>query len=253
MARRIIIVRLPHIINRLPSNLRFVSAAGAETTATTLYWWALAMVAYPEVQKRAQAELDSAVGRSRVPTFSDAANLPYIQAIVKEVLRWRPALPLGLPHTSSEDDWYNGMFIPKGTLVLPNLWSCNHESSSYGDDAKSFRPERFLDANSKAIPGPAETREEGHGTFGFGRRACVGKHLANEALFIDIATVLWAANFERALDQDGKEVLIDTESFVDTGMVLYAYRHDNLTQASVLTRTLQPASPIRMQDYPSIS
>ena len=110
-----------------------------------------------------------------------------------------------------------------------------------------------MDANSKAIPGPAETREEGHSTYGLGRRVCVGKHLANEALFIDIATVLWAANFERALDQDGKEVPIDTETFVDTGMVLYAYRHDNLTQASVLTRTLQPASPIRMQDYPSIS
>ena len=116
------------------------------------------------------------------------------------------------------------MFIPKGTLVLTNLWSSNHGSSSYGDDAKSFRPERFLDANGKAIPGPAETREEGHSTYGLGRRACVGKHLANEALFIDIATVLWAANFERAIDQDGKEVHIDTETFLDTGIILYA-RH----------------------------
>jgi cytochrome P450 len=182
------------------------------------------MVAYPEVQKRAQAELDSAVGRSRVPTFSDAPHLPYIQAIFKEVLRWRPALPLGLPRSSTKDDWYNGMFIPKGTLVLTNLWNCNHESSSYGDDAKSFRPERFLDANGKAILGSAETHEDGHSTFGLGRRACPAKYLANEELFIHTATALWAARFERALDQDGKEVPIDTETVVDTGMVLYAYR-----------------------------
>ena len=186
-----------------------------------MYWWALAMVAHPEVQKRAHDELDTAVGRSRVPTFSDAPNLPYIQAIVKEVLRWRPVLALALPHSTTEDDWYNGMFIPKGTLVLTNLWHCNRESSSYGDDAKKFRPERYLGANGEAIPGPAETREDGHGSYGFGRRICVGKHLANESLFISIATALWAANFERVRDEDGKEVPIDTETFVDTGMVLY--------------------------------
>ena len=58
---------------------------------------------------------------------------------------------------STEDDWYNGMFIPKGTSVLLNLWNCINESSTYGDNAKSFRPERYLDANGRAIPGPAET------------------------------------------------------------------------------------------------
>ncbi|KAI9442653.1 cytochrome P450 [Lactarius indigo] len=193
-------------------------AAGAETTANTLYWWTLAMIAHPELQKRAQAELDAAVGRSRVPTFSDAPNLPYVQAIVKEVLRWRPALPLGLPHTTTEDDWYNGMFIPKETLVLTNLWHCNHESSSYGDDAKNFRPERHLDANGEAIPGPAEMHEDGHSTFGFGRRACAGKYLASDSLFIYTATALWAATFERI---GGQEAPIDTETYVDTGMVLY--------------------------------
>lgn len=71
-------------------------------------WWTLAMVVYPEVQARAQAELDSVVGRDRVPTFEDLSNLPYICAMVKEALRWRPVDPLGLPHRSSEDDWYEG-------------------------------------------------------------------------------------------------------------------------------------------------
>ena len=184
-----------------------------------MHWWALAMIAHPEVQKRAQDELDTVVGRSRTPRFSDATGLPYIQAIVQEVLRWRPVLALALPHTSTEDDWYEGMFIPKGTLCLTNLWHCHHDPSAYGDDAADFRPERFLNAHGEVIPGPADTREDGHCTFGFGRRACVGKHLANESLFIYIATTLWSATLERVCGKDGKEVPPDIDTFVDNGMV----------------------------------
>lgn len=181
------------------------------------------MITHPEVQRRAHAELDSVVGRSRIPTFSDAPSLPYIRAIVKEVLRWRPALGLSLPHSTTEDDWYDGMFIPKGTMCLTNLWQCHHDPSYYGDDAAGFRPERFLNAHGEVISGPSETHEEGHGTYGFGKRACVGKHVANESLFIYIATALWAATLERARDRDGNEVPLDLEKFVDTGSVLYVY------------------------------
>jgi len=178
------------------------------------------MVARPDVQKRAQAELDAVVGRARPPTFSDASNLSYIQAIVKETLRWRPSLPLGVPHNTNEDVWYDGVFIPKGTMCIANLWQCHHDPAFYGDDAAKFNPERFLDAHGRLLSGPAETRDEGHSTYGFGRRACVGKHLANDSLFITIATVLWAANLERIRDKNGKEVTPDTETFVDTGMVV---------------------------------
>ncbi|KAI9444592.1 cytochrome P450 [Lactarius indigo] len=194
--------------------------AGAETTSTTMNWWAVAMIAHPEVQKRAHIELDTVVGRSRAPTFSDAPNLPYIQAIVKEVLRWRPALQFALPHSTMEDDWYNGMFIPKGTLCLTNLMQCHRDPSSYGDDAADFRPERFLGAHGEILPGPSETHEDGHGSFGFGKRACVGKHMANDSLFIYISTALWAMTFERARDKDGNEVPLDVEAFVDIGMNL---------------------------------
>ncbi|KAH9058308.1 cytochrome P450 [Lactarius vividus] len=193
--------------------------AGADTTSTTMSWWALAMIAHPEVQKRAHIELDTVVGRSRAPTFSDAPNLPYIQAIVKEVLRWRPAIPFSLPHFTMQDDWYNGMFIPKGTICLPNIMQCNRDPY-YGDDAASFRPERFLGAHGEILPGPAETHEEGHSTYGFGKRTCMGKHVANESLFIYIATALWAVTLEPARDEDGNEVPIDAEAFVDTGMTL---------------------------------
>ncbi|KAI9444581.1 cytochrome P450 [Lactarius indigo] len=194
--------------------------AGADTTSTMLSWWVVAMIAHPEVQKRAHIELDAVVGRSRAPTFSDAPNLPYIQAIVKELLRWRPALPFSLPHATTEDDWYNGMFIPKGTLCLTNLMQCHRDPSSYGDDAANFRPERFLGTHGEILPGPAETREEGHITYGIGKRACVGKHMANESLFIYIAMALWALTLERVRDEDGNEVPVDVDALVDTGTSL---------------------------------
>ncbi|KAH9040829.1 cytochrome P450 [Lactarius hengduanensis] len=187
------------------------SLARCKTISNTMSWWTLAMIAHREVQRRAQAELDTAIERSCIPTFSDAPNLPlaYIQARVKGVLRWRPTLPLGLPHTTTEDDWYDGMFIPKETLILTNLWHFSHESRSYGDDAKNFRPERYFDANGEAILSPAGIHEHGHGTFGFGQRACIGKYLANDLLFIFTATALWAAIFERV---NGQETPIDTET-----------------------------------------
>jgi cytochrome P450 len=83
-----------------------------------------------------------------------------------------------------------------------------------------FNPGRFLDSCGKIIPGPAETRGEGHVTFGFGKRTCIGHHVANDSLFIFIATTLWAKNLERVWDQEGKEIPLDTDSFFDTGIVV---------------------------------
>jgi cytochrome P450 len=84
-------------------------------------WWTLAMMAYPETQARAQAELDEIVGRDRLPTFADYSYLPYIRAMVKEIMRWSSISPLAVPHRPTEDGWYEGMFIPKGTICIPNI------------------------------------------------------------------------------------------------------------------------------------
>ena len=88
------------------------------------------------------------------------------------------------------------------------------------DDAARFNPRRFLDASVKIIPGPAETRGEGHITFGFGKRTCIGNHVANDSLFIFIATALWAMNIKRVCNQEGKEIPLDTDSFFDTAIVV---------------------------------
>ncbi len=187
--------------------------------ATTLLWWALAMIAFPQVQRRAQAEIDAVVGRDRLPTFDDTHRLPYVRAIIREVLRWRPAAPFSVPHVATEEDWYEGMLIPKGTVCISNLWHCNHDRAVFGEDADEFWPERHLDEHGELLPRPVETYQAGHVSFGFGRRICVGKDLALESLFIDTARILWATILERARDENGKEVLLDIETIVDAGAV----------------------------------
>jgi len=74
------------------------------------------MTLHPEVQRKAQAEIDTVVGTSRLPTFEDRTSLPYVEAIYREVLRWSPPLPMGAPHSLTEDDYFNGYFIPKGNF-----------------------------------------------------------------------------------------------------------------------------------------
>src|SRR6266404_6345760 len=103
------------------------------------------MLAHPDVQARAHAELDKVVGHARPPTFDDLPSLPYVRAIVKEVLRWAQIAPFGIPHVSTADDWYEGMFIPKGTICLPNMRLINADPSVYGEDAMRFNPDRHLD------------------------------------------------------------------------------------------------------------
>ena len=80
------------------------------------------MTIHPEAQHRAQEELDHVVGRERLPDFSDQESLPYINALLKEVLRWFPILPLGVPHLATCEDEYQGLRIPKDTVIFPNIW-----------------------------------------------------------------------------------------------------------------------------------
>ena len=153
------------------------------------------MIAYPEVQIQAHTELDEVVGNARPPTFADIPSLPYIRAMVKETLRWSLVVPFGVPHSTTEDDWYEGMFIPKGTVCLQNMRTIHSEPDVFGSDAARFNPNRYLDESRqvKVLDG----REDGHLTFGFGRRICPGRYVAEGTLAIDIATLLWAMRFER--------------------------------------------------------
>jgi len=111
--------------------------AGVDTTTISMTNFILAMILHPEIQQKARAEIDAVVGRDRLPDFSDRGSMPFMDCILKEVLRWKPVTPLGVPHATTDNDIYRGMFIPKNTTVLPNVWAMLH-------DPEEFIPERFL-------------------------------------------------------------------------------------------------------------
>jgi cytochrome P450 len=82
----------------------------------------LCMLLNPDAQRRAQAEIDEVIGHERLPTLADRARLPYLEACIKESLRWHPLTPEGMAHKAREDGVYNGYVIPKGTVLIPNVW-----------------------------------------------------------------------------------------------------------------------------------
>ncbi|KAG6906805.1 hypothetical protein DXG01_012033 [Tephrocybe rancida] len=176
--------------------------AGAETTSSTLAFFLLAMVLYPECQSRAQEEIQSVIGNDRLPENSDRDSLPYLECILQETSRWNHAVPLGVPRTALEDDVYKGMLIPKGCTVIANTRAITLDASIY-KDATVFDPSRFL-------PAPAGRGEPPTSAlFGFGRRKCPGRHLADESLWITIATILATLKIKRALGPDGMEIIPD--------------------------------------------
>ncbi|KAM5544325.1 hypothetical protein V8D89_001985 [Ganoderma adspersum] len=159
----------------------------------------LAMALYPEVQRKAQKELDAVVGTKRLPDFSDQPSLPYVAAIVKELLRWHPTTPIGIPHRSLADDEYNGHRIPDGTVIFVNMWAILHDPDLYPQPAE-FRPERFLDSSGNL---DVHGRDPADVVFGFGRRICPGRHFADSTLFIFCASVLSALEIGPPVGEDG--------------------------------------------------
>lgn len=82
----------------------------------------MTMALYPHVQRKAQEEIDRVIGTSRLPGFKDREDLPYIDAVLKEALRWHPVVPMGVAHMAMEDDILEGYRIPKGAAILTNIW-----------------------------------------------------------------------------------------------------------------------------------
>ncbi|KAL5046488.1 hypothetical protein BDW71DRAFT_181799 [Aspergillus fruticulosus] len=169
---------------------------GSDSTISAIASFFLAMVLYPDVQRRAQEELDRVVGRGRLPGFADRDHLPYINAIVKESLRWHPVTPMGVAHSVMEDDIHGGYYIPKGSVIMPNIWAFCHDPEDY-KDSMSFNPERFL--------GDKPERDPQTISFGFGRRICPGRILAESNIYLTIAMSLAAFNIGKPV-RDGEEI-----------------------------------------------
>lgn len=138
-------------------------------------------------------EIDRVVGPSRLPTWEDEPNLPYLRALIKEVHRWAPIGTLGIPHATSEEDEYKGDRVPKGTIVFPNITALNRDPELY-KDPELFCPERFLgdDLNASASANHSDFRKRDHFHYGFGRRVCQGIFVAEASLYIFISRAIWA-------------------------------------------------------------
>jgi cytochrome P450 len=163
----------------------------------------LMMVVNQGAQEKAQAEIDAVVGKDRLPTIDDRPLLPYLDAIFREILRYSPVAPLSIPHATVDDDMYNGFHIPKGAIILANLWAMGHDESRY-PDPHAFKPERFLNDDGSLKPNDIE-----HIAYGFGRRICVGRHLADTSVWSVIAKVLAVFKILRPLDENGVEIPVE--------------------------------------------
>ncbi|EIN09014.1 cytochrome P450 [Punctularia strigosozonata HHB-11173 SS5] len=179
-----------------------IYAAGADSTLSLICSFFLAMVLHPNVLKRAQEELDRVVGSDRLPTFEDRPNLPYVDCVIRETYRWNPAAPIGVAHRLTQDDVYEGMFIPEGTTILPNIWGMMHDPELYGEDHLDFRPERHEGLSEKRF----KETDPRNFAFGFGRRICIGQYFADNALFIALSSIMHCLDIRKKIGPDGKVV-----------------------------------------------
>ncbi|THH17243.1 hypothetical protein EW146_g3540 [Bondarzewia mesenterica] len=170
--------------------------AGIDTTSSSVEFFLIAALLHPSATKKAQAELDAVVGRDRLPTFQDQESLPYIGAFIKEVERWRPVVPLAVPHSVTRDDIYEGYDIPKGATILGSIYSMMKDPEMF-PEPNLFHPERFLSPS----PGAQDPRFVDFTLpFGFGRRQCPGMHVASQSLYILVTRILWAFDITQAPD-----------------------------------------------------
>jgi cytochrome P450 len=175
---------------------------GAETSASSIMVFIMAMAAFPDVLAKAQGEVDRIVGSSRMPNRDDIENLPYVEACMLELLRWRPIIPLGVPHNTIADDTYGDFTVPKNTTIIVNTWRINHDESFY-DQPEKFDPDRYLqDAfgrGSSARSQDIKGRRINY-TFGAGRRVCPGQKFAENSLRMHFAKLVWAFDIKRTGD-----------------------------------------------------
>ncbi|KAH9976332.1 cytochrome P450 [Lactifluus volemus] len=199
-----------------------ILAAGADSTVSSMASLFLALTLYPDVQKRAQAELDFVLAGDRLPTFDDRPHLRYIDALCKELLRWQMVTPLAVPHAPSEDDIYRGFFIPKGCTIIVNTCAdlryrraILHDPEIY-PDPEVFNPERFLNKDGSLRDDPVISL-----AYGAGKRICPGRHFVDATLFIVVSSVLSVFDVTKARDENGHEIPVNVSPNLPGGIVMH--------------------------------
>ncbi|KAI0701738.1 cytochrome P450 [Earliella scabrosa] len=212
-------------------------AASFDTTISAIAHFTLAMIQHPEILKKAQKEIDAVVGNSRLPTFSDRPNLPYVNAVVNEALRISSPVPLGLPRRITEDNVYKDMYIPKGTLVFGNNHNMVRDPSIF-PNPDAFDPERYLEEVDEAT---AKLRDVRNYVFGFGRRRCPGSFMIDASLWIAIASIIASFDITKAVDEHGRvvepEVVYDNSVFT----TLRPFRYDIRPRSAQAVKVIREA------------
>ena len=158
---------------------------GTDTVAILLEWILARMVLHPEIQLKAQAEIENIVGSSRVVSDSDIPNLPYLQAIVKECLRVHPPGPLlSWARLAIHDVHVGDHFVPAGTTAMVNMWAITHDEKVWSDP-EMFKPERFIDEDVSVMGSNLKLAP-----FGSGRRVCPGKAMGMASVHLWLAMLL---------------------------------------------------------------
>ncbi|PVF92956.1 cytochrome P450 [Serendipita vermifera] len=168
----------------------------ADTTTGAITSYLLALFLYPDVAQRIYEEVQTVTHGERLPNIADRPNLPYTEAVFKESVRFRPFLPLGIPHVNSEDEVIRGYFIPKGTMIHQCAYAMLHDPRVW-EEPEVFKPERFLDPSAAEKPNPLTV------LFGYGMRICPGMYLADRVSFHMVATI---ASLFKVLPLEGKTV-----------------------------------------------
>ncbi|KAF6142392.1 hypothetical protein GIB67_033819 [Kingdonia uniflora] len=168
-------------------------ATGSDTSAAAMEWALSLMVNKPEVLKKVQMEIDANVPQGRLLEEADVTNLPYFLSIITETLRMYPGGPLLVPHESSEECVIQGYTIPRGTMLMVNLWALQNDPKLW-DKPHEFRPERFenLQGNRdgfKLMP------------FGTGRRGCPGENVAMRVMGLALGSLLQCFDWERLSEE----------------------------------------------------
>ncbi|KAI0364042.1 cytochrome P450 [Pilatotrama ljubarskyi] len=171
------------------------------TSRGALAMFLLNMTRNPHVYRKAQEEMDKVLGKRRLPDFSDRESLPYLDALLEEVYRWNPALPIGLPHRVVDEDQYRGYDIPAGSMIIANTWAMTRDTRYY-PEPDAFRPERYL--------APAGEKSDvllpSSFVFGFGRRICPGQAFADASIWLAIAHIVALFDIKKAIDDAGNEI-----------------------------------------------
>ncbi|KAL3215011.1 hypothetical protein MRX96_034298 [Rhipicephalus microplus] len=170
----------------LVGNVKSLIGAGVVTASSSLLFHLANFAAHADtLQDRVQREIDDVIGPDREPTWSDRMRMPFTLACIYEAERCGESVPLGLPRVCNEDTVVDKYFIPKGTLVLMNLWGINNDPR-YWKDPQRFNPLRYLSADGSF----SHQTTKRHAAFSSGRRSCPGESYALMMIFLMLTYLL---------------------------------------------------------------